>query len=191
MSATEQTKRLQGAGCRVIVSLEGGKKEMLVERDDIRKLARTGTVIRVVYFFLLANLKKRGAKAIREDLAAFSGAIRKRGAVIEDVETGLLSSNPAQFRAMMALAHEHIGRHLQGAKNADLNKAKRGVPLSEFDPKSEPEYYAVYRNVVDYPTWDDMDAGFAEIDKKYGHEKPFTRYRASRKWPGGRTGRAK
>lgn len=191
LSAEDQAKRLGDSGCRVTVSFDGGKKLMQVERDDLRKMIRKGTVVKVVYVFLLANLKKRGARALLEDLKAFAGMLMKAGAVIEDVETGLLSSNPAQFRAMLAQAKEHIARHCQGAKNADLNAAKRGVPLSEFKPGSEAEYYAVYRNVADYPTWDDMDAGFAAIDKKYGHKKPFTRTRAARKWPGGRKGKAK
>lgn len=176
----EQVKRLEVAGCRVIASLDGGKKVMHIERDDLRKMARPGTVVKVVWFFLLANLKKRGVDAIRADLAAFAGMLIKGGVIIEDVETGLLSSNEAQFRAMMALANEHIKRHCQGAKNASLNAAKRGRPLADFKPDQDKAAKAIWRNTKDYPTWPDAKVELEKIVDEDGNK--FTTARAHRLW---------
>lgn len=176
----EQVKILEVAGCRVIASLDGGKKVMHIERDDLRKMARRGTVVKVVRYFLLANLKKRGVAAIRADLDAFAGMLIKGGVIIEDVETGLSSSNEAQFRAMKALAYEHIARHCQGAKNASLNAAKRGRPLADFNEDQSKAAKAIWRNTKDYPTWDAAEVELEKIVDADGNV--FTTARAHRLW---------
>lgn len=184
--SAEQVKRLEADGCRIIVSLGGGKAKQ-VTFDELLKFARPGTVFKFVHVMFLADLRKRGAKAVRASFALREKKlVDGKHSVLKDLDSQLTTEQPGHRKAIMVLTDDLIKRHAQGEKTAAINVKRRGRLLAKFEDGSEAEYYAAWRNLADYPRWEDLDAAFAAIDEKYGHEQPFTRYRASRKWPGGR-----
>jgi hypothetical protein len=96
----------------------------------------------------------------------------------EDVATGLVTSNPEQKRALIASANDHITRDGKGLKSA-VNGAnsKRGRVPRTFTADEMRDAKAVWRNLKDYPTWDDVQKALP---------KGFTVHRAFRLWKGRR-----
>jgi hypothetical protein len=176
VNPTEQARRLEADGCRIIVSLEGGKHK-LVTRDELLRLARTGTVLKFVHAMLLANVKARGAKAIRADYRKWEKRfVEERGAVVKDLESGLTTEQPGHRKAIVALTDDLIARHAQGFKSAAISTARKGTPQADFEPSHFKEAKAIWRNVKDYPTWPDTVAPLAEIVSPNGQK--FTTARA-------------
>lgn len=182
LSADQQAKAFRERGdCRAIVSLGGGKRIAQVTRADIERMVRRGTVVRVMHTFLLAE-PKRTSTAMRDDLNEAIGGIAKRGGFIEDVESGLTSAEKGHWFAMSARALELIGKHCQGARSATNGKRQRGRSLVEFSDAQLRDAKAIWRNVKDYPTWEDAGKALAEI-RSAACEK-FTTDRAFKLWKG-------
>lgn len=169
----EQVKRLEEDGCRIIVSLGGGKVKQ-VTFDDLLKLTREGTVLKFVHAMFLADVRKKGAAVVR---ASFVTREKKlvdgRGAIIKDLDSGLTSEQPGHRKAILALTDDLIKRHGQGAKTASVNEARKGRPLLHFTADEMRDAKAVWRNLKDYPTWDDAASALPE---------KFTVHRAHRLW---------
>lgn len=179
MSATYQAQRLEADGCRVIVSLDDAApvKRKRVEREELERLARPGTVVKFVWLFLLADPRKRYATAMRRDLAAWlAKLVDGRGAIIKDLEAGLTTENPTHRRALLAVADEMIGRSCQGKKSALNGKVRRGRAELSLTARQLKDAKAVWRNLKDYPTWDAAESALEEV------AKGFTRYRAHKLW---------
>jgi hypothetical protein len=170
----EQARRLEDDGCRIIVSLGGGKPIKQISRDELSTLTRPGTVIKLLWLFLLADLDKRPAHAVKTDLTKWMHRlIEGRGGIIKDVDTGLLTSNPQHRKAIVAVADDMIARHKQGKKSATNSEARRGRPLVTFTDAQLKEAKAIWRNCKDYPTWEDAEEAFPD---------KFTTARAHRLW---------
>jgi hypothetical protein len=162
LSAAEQ-ERILTPRCRVVVSLGGGKAK-LVTLDELAKLTRPGDVIEFVRVFLLADPRKKnvvgGMKANLK--AAIALLVDKRQGIISDVDTGLTTETPGHRKAIMALAEDQIGRSNKGLKSA-LNGAKsKGRPVADFTSQEVKNAKAAWRNVKDYPTWEDVAKALPE-----------------------------
>jgi hypothetical protein len=176
LSAEQQAKRFRDSGeCRVIVSLGGGKRLKQVTRSDLERLARPGTVFRFVYAFLLADTL-RNVVAMRSDFEHAVRRLQKRGGEVEDLDSGLTTADEGHKKALMALASHMIGRDRQGARSAKNGIKQRGRSLVEFPPAVWEKAEAIWKNLIDFPRWEDVDEAFEKLDPR------FTRYRASRKW---------
>jgi hypothetical protein len=190
ISAEAQRKRLEADGCRTIVALDG--KKDTATREELVKLTRETTTIKVVHAFLLADPKRRRLKGgLKADfLSVLKRLICKppggRGGTVKDVASGLTTADKEHKRMIIAGANDHITRDGKGLKSALNGARNRGRQRGTYSKEAWAEAYSIWRNTVDYPEWDDVDAAYLALDKKYNHEHPFTRYRASRKWPGGR-----
>lgn len=157
IKADEQAKRLEADGCRIIVTLNGGKRLKEVTRAELSKRTRPGTVLKFVHMFLLADPKKRYAVAIKGDLIAWvRQLVDQRGALIKDVDTGLTTEKPEHRRAIMALAFEQIGLSRKGAKSAMNGRRMKGRQMLTFTPEQMKDAKAAWRNVKDYPRWEDV-----------------------------------
>jgi hypothetical protein len=195
IGAEAQRKRLEADGCRTIIALDG--KKDTATREELEKLTRPTTTIKLVHAFLLADPKRRRLKGgLKADfLAALKRLICKqpvgRGGTLKDVASGLTTANPEHKRLIIAGANDHITRDGKGLKSALNGARNRGRQRGEYSKEAWAEAYSIWRNTVDYPEWDDVDAAYLALDKKYNHEHPFTRYRASRKWPGGRKSKSR
>jgi hypothetical protein len=169
----EQVKRLEDDGCRVIVSLGGGKTKQ-VTFDELLKLSRDGTVLKFVHVMFLADVRKKGAKAVRASYRAREKKlIEERGAVLKDLDSGLTTEQPGHRKAILALTDDLIARHAQGAKSAAVGQARKGRPLLTFTEQQMKDAKAVWRNLKDYPTWETAAEALPE---------KFTVHRAHRMW---------
>lgn len=179
MPAEEQAARLEADGARIIVSLAGGKNLRRVTRDELSRLVRAGTVVKVVWLFLLADLGKRPARNIYKDLMRFMLRITEEcDGVIKDVDTGLYSSNLQHLRAIVAVADDMIVRHAQGKKSAANSEARRGRPLVHFTDAQKKDAKAIWRNTKEFPKWED-------VQREYDATIPgFTIHRAFKAWKG-------
>jgi hypothetical protein len=175
----EQRERLKADGCRVIVDLAK------VDRDYLLTVVREGTVVKVLYAFLLAK-GRHNARTMLEDFEAFSKRLSKpspRGSfgIIKDVDAGLVADTPGAKRAMLAIVKHQIARHRQGAKSVE--NGKRGpepVVLSELQ---EAKGEAIWRNPK-YRDWDEAEAAL----QKQVH-KDLTKWAAHRRWKARKIGR--
>jgi hypothetical protein len=182
VNPTEQARRLEADGCRIIVSLDGGKAKQ-VTFDELVRLARNGTVLKFVHAMYLADVRKRGAKAIRASYRAREKKlIDGCAAIIKDLDSGLTTEQTGHRKAMVALTDDLIARHAQGAKSAAISEARKGKPQADFTPRQYQDAKAIWRNTKDYPTWPDTKAPLAEIVSPNGQK--FTTARAYQKWQG-------
>jgi len=153
LSASEQ-ERILSPRCRIVVSLGGGKAKQ-VTLDELAKLTRPGDVIELVHVFLLANpRKKHVVGGMKADLkAAVALLVDKRQGIISDADTGLTTETPGHRKAITALAEDQIGRSNKGLKSALNGAQSKGRPPAKFTAEQMKEAKAIWRNVMDYPTW--------------------------------------
>lgn len=179
VSADKQAELL-APRCRKIVSLGGGKLPQ-VEREDVEKLARPGTVIELVHAFLLADPRRKKQRGgLQADFRAALERLESRGAVVVDVDASICSRK--HRRAMLALADKDIARSNQGAKSATNGARSKGRQEADFTPKQWEDAYNVWHNRKAFPFWNDVDVALAKIVSPNGQK--FTRYRAHAKWGG-------
>lgn len=165
-----QTERLQAEGCRKIVSLDA------MNRDQIIRMVRERTVLKVMHASFLIDPQKRGAVRRLRDYEQFAEQLanlpRKCHAFVLDVDSGFLAETPAQRRAMVAMVREQITRDLRGLVSRE--NAKRGAPHKDFAPEQVDVARQIWENVRRYPSWESAQAGFDE------RVKGFTVWRANR-----------
>lgn len=170
MSADEQAELLK-ARCRKIVSLGGGKLQQ-ADLDQLVTLARDDTVIEFVHAFLLADPRRKKAKGgLQADFRAALARIEKRGAAVVDVDGQVCSQK--HRRALLALVDADLARSNRGAKSATNGARSRGRQAADFTDAEMKEAKAVWRNVKDYPEWDDAAGALPE---------GFTVHRAYKLW---------
>jgi hypothetical protein len=132
--AGTQRKRLEAAGCRSIIELEG-KKSVATQADMIR-MARPERTLVLAHAFLLADPKARGRRGgVKQNFDEVLAAIHKRGGIVLDLETGLTTDLDFHRRAVVALSHDHIGRSQKGLRSALNGARSRGRPALWRDPK--------------------------------------------------------
>lgn len=171
-----QRERLKADGCRVILDMKD------TSRAELDRIVRSGTTVKLFRVYYLADprnrRKKGGMKA--DALAAMKRLCCKpplgRGAVVKDVETGLSTADPAQKAAIVALIKDQATKDGKGLKSAANGARNRGRQRVEFTAEQLRAAKAVWRDLVDYPTWEAADKGLAAMSKD------FTRYRAHRLW---------
>jgi hypothetical protein len=175
LGADKQAERL-APRCRIVVSLGGGKSKLIkshVEFADLVTLSREETTIELVYAFLLAEPKRKHMSGgMRTAFRAALAAIEKRGAQVFDLEGDIGSD---KRKAFLATVDTDIGRSNRG-RSSSLNGEKnknRGRQPKTFTAEQTKEARAVWRNLKDYPTWDDAEDAMP---------KGFTRYRAHKLW---------
>jgi hypothetical protein len=168
-----QTERLRKDGCRAILDLD------TLKRPDLLRLLRDGRVGKLLFAFLLIDPKRK--RKLYEDFAAMLAKIGTQGGVIKDVSTGLDSSDNARATVLKDVVRGQIRRHKQGAKWAENEVLhKPGRKLVEFSNEQLAAAKAIWRDLVEYPTWEAADAALDEI--RSAKDEPFTRYRARKLW---------
>ncbi len=182
MSAEKQAEVLRPRN-RIVVALGSGKGRP-VEREDVEKLVRPGTVIELVHAFLLADpRRKHTAGGMRADFRAALERLEKRGAVVVDVDGQICSRK--HRKAMLALVDADLARSSRGAKSATNGARSKGRPEADFTLAQYEAAEAIWGNTKKYPEWKDARAALAKIVSPNGQK--FTADRAHKKWPGGRT----
>ncbi len=171
-SVEVQRARLQEDGCRIIIDLAS------VDREYLLTTVREGTVVKVLYAFLLAK-GRDSARALMADYKAFSEKLARlpRGSsgFIKDVDSGFVADTPGARRAMLAIVKHQIARHRQGAKSVE--NGMRGPVALVLNDLQLAKGEAIWRNVRRYPEWRD-----AETELKKQIDKRMTRWRAHREW---------
>jgi hypothetical protein len=158
LSAEAQRKRLKEDGVRTIVELDG--KKDAATRDELAKLTRETTLIKIVHAFLLADPKQRRKRGgMKADLVAYWKRLtvappKGRGGTIKDVDLGLTSENPAHERAILAAANEMLARDGKGLKSlANSKKNTKGRAPAEFPPGTREKVEPIWFD--SRLTWDD------------------------------------
>lgn len=142
LKAKGQRARLERDGVRAImdISIKGGHK-----REDLERLVRGGTVVKLVHTFLLAEPKsKRKAGGRRKDLLDAMARIEKRGGTIKDVDSGLTTANNEHRYALIALATEQLARDGRGLRS-HIN-GRLGRPVKNFPPEIWKQAEAIWNN---------------------------------------------
>ena len=170
-----QRERLNKDGCRVILDLDR------VPFSDLVRLTRSGTVIKVLFPFLLADPSaKRKAGGLRKNFHIVLKRLACKSphgqeGIVKDVSAGISTADRMQKQALIKLAEEHIAASGKGAKSV-LNGAKntsQGRRPTEFTADQHRDAKAAWRNLKDYPTWDDVKKALPD---------GFTVYRAHKLW---------
>jgi hypothetical protein len=136
ISAKEQKRRIEADGARIIVELDGKEgAARVVKLEELAKLTRLGTELKMVHAFLLANPKaqrKRGGLKASFD-AAFELLTKKREGVLRDMETGLTTETAQHRKAILAVTYAHIARSNQGLSSALNGARSQGRPKKWTD----------------------------------------------------------
>lgn len=169
LSVELQTERLEVDGCRRIVSLDK------MSREQIIRMIREKTVIKVVHAMFVIDPHKRGPKRMLNDYQSFTEklAALPRGCrgIIKDVETGFVADTEPQRKAMLHMVRDQIRRHLTGRASAE-NLKRGGQPLV-FTEAQLKDAQLIWENTKRYPTWADCKRAFP---------KDFTVWRANKLW---------
>lgn len=170
INLVDQTERLQASGCRAIVSLDA------LSREQIVRMIRERTVLKVMFASFLIQPTKRGAVRRLNDYQQFADQLaelpRKCHGYVMDVNSGFLAETPAQRRAMLAMVREQITRDLRGRVSRE--NAKRGAPHKDFTPEQIETAKLIWENTRRYPSWEACEAAFKE------RVPGFTVWRANR-----------
>jgi hypothetical protein len=132
MRLAEQQSQLKPAS-RVVVVLGDAKGTASkgYRIDDIAQIIRPGTVVQVMYAFLLADTRGAAGKHGRVRRAAFDKAlavIENRKGLARDMLTGLTTETPAKRLAFKALAYDQISRSNRGLNSAENGDRSQGRP---------------------------------------------------------------
>lgn len=150
LKAKGQRERLVQDGCRAVldISVKGGHT-----REDLERLVRGGTVVKLVHTFLLAEPKsKRKAGGRRKDLLDAMARIEKRGGTIKDVDSGLTTANNEHRYALIALATEQLARDGRGLRS-HIN-GRLGRPIKTHPPDVWAKAKTIWESRK-LKTWDD------------------------------------
>lgn len=180
LSATEQDRILRPR-CRAVVSLGGGKAK-LIAREDLERLVRPDTIIELAQAFLLADLKARKKPGgMKADYTKIVSRIMKRGGVVSDIGSGLTTESEGHRKAMEALAFEQISRSNRGLKSALNGARSKGRPRPNFTAEQLASAKAIWRNIMDYPTWGEAQKALANLEAANNGDV-FTPFRANKLW---------
>jgi hypothetical protein len=138
--------------------------------EDAVKSMRPGNVAGVARLWVIADLKRGRKGGARQTLYSAVDAIEARGATIEEVDTGRVSSDPKQRDAMIRDAAEAVTRGGRGLKSA--GNLPRGRKALDFSEPVTAKAKTVWESRK-YKTWADAAAAMP---------KGFTVHRAFRLW---------
>lgn len=156
-----QIAMVQSAGCTKIIALSAkGRQYDGVEyrslRDAVRLLRSDDElVIPYLYAFGFQRGSKRGYR--REMFDDTIDEIDMRGCKFRELSSGLWSGDPAERRKMLRDARKAVtsgGRAVRSAENGAKNK--QGRKPTDLAPEVEAEAKAIWLNLRDYKTWDDV-----------------------------------
>jgi hypothetical protein len=168
-----QQARLKEDGCRGIIDLDKTK------REEVLRLLRDGRMGKLLYAFLLANPKR--TRKVYEDFRDTLAKIEARGGSIKDVSTGLDTTDKTRRTALLDVVRGQARRHLQGAKSVENGRNhKPGRKKQDYTPEQLTEAKAIWRDLVEYPTWPAAREALKQIKSTKG--VPFSTDRARRLW---------
>jgi transposase len=138
MRVAEQQKQLKACS-RAIITLgeTKGRDGRGYRLEDAQQLIRPGTVVQLMFAFLLADGRSQPGKPAKMRRATFDKAlavVEKRKGIVRDMLTGLSTETPAKRLALKALAYDQIARNNRGASSAENGARSRGRPRQWFDP---------------------------------------------------------
>lgn len=139
MRLAEQQKQLK-ASSRVVITLGDAKgtESKGYSLADVAQIIRPGTVVQVMYAFLLAEARGQPGKHGKMRRSTFDKAlaiVEKRKGIVRDMLTGLSTETKTGRQAIIDLAHSQIARSNRGASSADNGARSRGRPQQWFDPE--------------------------------------------------------
>jgi hypothetical protein len=168
-----QVQRLMADGCKTVLDLDKAK------REEVLRLLRDGRMGKLLYAFLLANPKR--TRKVYEDFRGTLAKIETRGGSIKDVSTGLDTTDKTKRTALLDVVRGQARRHYQGAKSAENGKNhKPGRKQQDYTREQLTAAKAIWRDLVEYPTWPAARAALKQIVSAKG--VPFTTDRARRLW---------
>src|SRR5689334_16378913 len=160
VSAKGQREALEEDGCRVILEI-GDRRGKQHKREDIERLVRPGSVVKLLHVFLLADPSKARSSGKRKDLLDTMARIEKRGGTIKDVASGLITSEPDKRYAMIALATDQLARDGKGLRSRNRNYQRLGRPVRVWTPEEWRDAKHAWENRK-LKTWADVKAMLPE-----------------------------
>ncbi len=142
---------------------------------DMARARRPGDIVVIEALCLLAEPKSKTVRWPSQDLRDAIEQIEKRGATILEAMTGLTTADCAQRKTMIAEAVRALGAGQRSlpSDQARENGKRGGRREKQFDAATLDKAERVWKNLVDYPTWQEAAKGMP---------KGFTVYRAHRLW---------
>ena len=138
MRLAEQKRQLE-ATSRVVLTLgdSSGKNGRGQTFETLARLVRPGTVVQLMYAFLLADpARKRARGGLKAEFErALSILVDEKKAVVVDVLTGLSTETKDKRRAFALAALDQIRRSGQGKRSDENGKLSRGRPKRWQSPE--------------------------------------------------------
>lgn len=140
MRLAEQRARLKAVS-RIVVTLGNGKGQDFGKRatqnlDTLIMLTRPGTIVQLMYAFLLADpVRKRVRGGLRGGFERALKQIEQRGGIVRDVLTGLSTETKDRRRALLLSVSDQIKRSGQGRSSEENGKLSKGRPRQWENPE--------------------------------------------------------
>lgn len=178
MRLAEQQKQLKACS-RVVVTLGDAKgTESKGHRlEDIARIIRPGTLVQVMYAFLLAESRGQPGKHGKMRRSTFDKAlaiIEGRKGIVRDVLTGLSTETPAKRLALKALAYDQISRSNRGLHSAENGTRSRGRPKQWDAPENRQIIWDEWHSNAHATNTDAANEASRRIGKRITH---FTMWR--------------
>jgi hypothetical protein len=174
MRLAEQQKQLKPVS-RVVVVLgdtkgrDAGKGHELA---DVLRIIRPGTVVQLMYVFLLAESRSQPGKHGKMRRATFDkalAAVEGRKGIVKDMLTGLSTETSAQRGALKALAYDQIARSNRGLNSAENGARSRGRPSRWSDPKDRQIIWDEWHSIAHPTNTDAADEASRRMGKRISH----------------------
>lgn len=156
-----QINAVKAAGCTKIIALSAkGRQYACIE---YRSLADAVRILRpddelIIPYLYAFGFQKGSKRGYRRDIFEESiEEIEARGCKFTELSTGLWSGDPVQRRKMLKAARTDVtngGRSVKSVENGKKNT--QGRRPTELAPEVEAEAKAIWLNLRDYKTWDDV-----------------------------------
>jgi transposase len=173
MRLAEQQRQLKA--CSRVVLVLGDAKGTAAKGDkleDIAQIIRPGTIVQVMYAFLLAESRGQPGKHGRMRRATFDKAlaiVEGRKGIVKDMLTGLSTETPAKRLAFKALAYDQISRSNRGLHSAENGTRSRGRPQQWNDPEHRKIVWEEWHSSAHATNTEAADEASKRIGKRISH----------------------
>ncbi len=178
MRLAEQQKQLKACS-RVVATLGDAKGiESKGNRlEDVARIIRPGTVVQLMYAFLLAESRGAAGGYGRMRRATFDKAmalVEGRKGIVRDMLTGLSTETPAQRRALIDAAYGQIARSNQGLSSSENGSRSRGRPKQWDKPENRQIIWDEWHSSAHATNTDAANEASRQMGKRITH---FTMWR--------------
>ena len=170
MRLAEQQKQLKACS-RVVMALgdQAGRNGRGYRLDDVVRIIRPGTVVQLMYAFLLADHKTETSRLRRTAFDKALAAVEDRKGIVRDVLTGLSTETKEKRRALVASTYDQISHSNRGFRSGENGARSKGRPKQWDAPEHRQIIWEEWHSNAHQTNTDAAKAASRRIGKYVNH----------------------